>query len=116
MANAKQVAKEANANADVNAAVKALPALRTPMVKLPEEIRTTIAEYCRENETSFSRLTAQMWVDKLKAEKKIPADMVVDLTSKRGPGGGASKAQLEEAMAVIATLEQEIEALKKGKK
>jgi len=95
---------------------KPLPMLASPTVNLAMEMREAIAIRCRETGESFSLVTNKMWLDLLKKEKRVKADLAPDLTPKRGGGGGKMKAKLEEKDALIAELQKQLEVLKAGKR
>lgn len=82
MPNADELKKEADAAAAK--AAKPLPELRSPMTRLPEETRKVTAQWCRDNNTSFSLKTNELWIAFLKGLKLIAADLKIDLTAKRG--------------------------------
>lgn len=63
---------------------KPLPELRSPMTRLPEETRKTIAQWCKDNSTSFSLKTNELWITFLKGAKLIDANLKIDLSAKRG--------------------------------
>ena len=84
---------------------KPLPTLAAPTVSLPMEIRQTIALRQKELGESFSISTTKLWVELLKKEKRIAADLEIDLTPKRGGGFAVLKEAKE-------TLENEVARLK----
>lgn len=95
--------------------VKPLPALVSPTVNLAIEIRKAIAIRCRDTGDSFSLVSNRLWIDLLKKEGKIKADLNPDLSAKR-VGGAATKAKLAEKDETIATLQKELAALKASRK
>ena len=95
---------------------KPLPALASPTVNLPDEIRQAIAIRCRDTDKSFSIVTCEMWIDLLKKEKRVPAELTIDLTPKRVAPGARFKEKETEYQTAIATLKAEIEKLKAAKK
>ena len=95
---------------------KPLPAMVAPTVNLAVEMRQAIALRCRETKESFSVKTNKMWLDLLKAEKRCKADLSPDFSVKRGGGGAAQKAKLEEKDMLIAELRKKLEALKAATK
>ncbi len=108
MPDAAALAKEAE-EAALKAA-KPLPELRSPMTRLPEETRKVIAQWCRDNNQSFSLKTNELWIAFLKSSKLIAADLVIDLTSRRG---GASFREKEQGYQdEIAELRKLLEAAK----
>jgi len=60
-----------------------LRALRSPMVKLPDEIRMVISRWCRENDISFASKSRQLWLEFLKKEKLVPQDLELKVRSSR---------------------------------
>lgn len=82
MPDAETLKKDAEAAAAK--AAKPLPELRSPMTRLPEETRKIIAQWCRDNNVSFSLKTNELWIAFLKGLKLIAADLKIDLTAKRG--------------------------------
>lgn len=82
MVDANTLSKDAETAAAK--AAKPLPELRSPMTRLPEETRKIIAQWCRDNSMSFSLKTNELWIAFLKSAKLIPADLKIDLTTKRG--------------------------------
>lgn len=91
MPNAEELAKAAKAAEEK--ANKPLPELRSPMTRLPEETRKIIAQWCRDQNKSFSLKTNELWIAFLKGAKLIAADLVIDLTSQRGVGSFKEKEQ-----------------------
>lgn len=91
--------------------IKPLPELRSPMTRLPEEIRKVIAVLCRDTGESFSLKTVKMWIAKLKEMKLIPADMKIELAVKR-VGSGPLREKLTASEAKVAELEAELAKLK----
>ncbi len=91
MVDAAKLAKDAEKAAEK--AAKPLPELRSPMTRLPEETRKITAQWCRDNNVSFSLKTNELWIAFLRAEKLIPADLAIDLTSRRGVGSFREKEQ-----------------------
>lgn len=112
MVDANNLAKDAKAAADK--AAKPLPELRSPMTRLPEEIRKVVANWCRTANESFSRRTTLFWIDFLKAEKLIAADLKIDLETKRG--GYSFREKEEGYQSKIAELEKLLAAAKTAKK
>lgn len=94
--------------------VKPLPALVSPTVNLVIELRQAIAVRCRDTGESFSLVTNKMWLDLLKKEGKVKADLAPDFSAKRVSGGLALK--VKEKDETIAKLLAELEALKATKK
>ncbi len=94
---------------------KTLPVLAQPTVSLPVEIRQAIAIRCRDQKESFSIKSVRLWIDLLKSEKRIAADLKVDLSAKRG-GFAGMKEKIEEKDATISELKAQLAALqaKKG--
>ena len=108
MVDANTLSKEAAAAAaKVN---KPLPELRSPMTRLPEETRKTIAQWCRDNNTSFSLKTNELWIVYLKSQKLIDQDLKIDLTSRRG--GYSFKEKEQGYQDEIAELKKLLEAAK----
>jgi hypothetical protein len=91
---------------------KPLPALASPTVKVPDQLRETIAKRCAEIGESFSVATIKMWIDLLKKEKRIAPDMVIDLSAQRGMAQARTKEQLATYELEITTLRAELAALK----
>lgn len=112
MVDAAKLAAEAKVAEEK--AAKPLPELRSPMTRLPEETRKIIAQWCRDQNKSFSLKTNELWIAFLKSTKLIAADLVIDLTSQRGVGSFKEKetGYLEE----IAKLKVDLAAAKAGKK
>lgn len=97
-------------------AAKPLPAMASPTVNLALEIRKAVAIRCKDVGESFSHLCNVLVIALLKKEGRIATDLAVDLTPKKGGGGGALKAQLAEKDVVIGDLQKQIDALKAAKK
>jgi len=119
MPDANELAKDAAAAA--KKVEKALPELRSPMTRLPEEIRKIIAVFCRDSGVSFSPQTVLLWIDFLKLKGLIPADMVIDLSTKRGASSFREKevayqSKLDERDIKIRALEAALAAAKAAKK
>lgn len=112
MVDAAELAKDAK-TAEAKA-IKPLPELRSPMTRLPEEIRMVIAKWCRTKGVSFSCQTVLLWIPFLKAEKLIPADLKIDLEPKRG--GFSFREKETEYQDKIAELQKQLEAARAGKK
>jgi len=110
----KAVELEQNAEKTKEKKEKPLPALVSPTVNLVIELRQAIAIRCRDTGDSFSLVTNKMWLDLLKKEGKVKADLQPDFSAKRI--GGGMKVKLEEKDATIAKLMAELETLKAAKK
>lgn len=95
-------------------APKPLPALVSPTVNLVAELRQAIAIRCRDTGDSFSLVTNKMWLELLKKEGKVKADLEPDFSAKRVAGG--MKIKLDEANTKIDALLAELEVLKAAKK
>ncbi len=113
MPDANTLAK--NAEAAEAKAAKPLPELRSPMTRLPEETRKVIAQWCRDNNLSFSTKTNELWITFLKTAKLIPADLKIDLTS-RGGGAKAFKEKEQGYQDEIAKLKADLLAAKAARK
>ena len=111
MAEAEVVAAEAGKEVKE----KKIPELKSPAVRLPDEIRGVIATYCAESGMSFSVRSCHLWVDHLKQLGKIPADMEVDMTPSRGGGWTKIKEENDGLKDQIAKLEAQLQKLAKGK-
>ena len=110
--NAEDLAKDAEAAAAK--ADKPLPELRSPMTRLPEEIRKVVATWCKTANTSFSRKTVLFWITFLKAEKLVPADLAIDLTPQRG--GASFRAKEKDYQDEIEKLKADLVAARAAKK
>jgi hypothetical protein len=93
---------------------KPLPELRSPMTRLPDEIRVIIAKYCRDTGVSFSSHTVVLWIAELKKLKLIAQDLKIDLAPRRG-GGAAFKEKETAYVDEIAKLKQQLADAKAGK-
>lgn len=112
--NMEKQAQTAAAAATTPEVEKPLPAMASPTVNLPVELREAIALRCRDTGESFAVKTSKMWFELLKAEKRVDQKLEIDFSVKRG-GGGAGKAKEELAVALkqIADLQAKLaEALK----
>jgi len=112
MAKAEELKQ--NAEKTKEKKVKPLPALVSPTVNLVIELRQAIAIRCRDTGDSFSLVTNRMWLDLLKKEGKVKADLQPDFSAKRI--GGGLKLKVEERDATIEALQKELAALKATKK
>ncbi len=93
--------------------VKPLPMLVSPMTRLSQEIREKVAIFCKEKNASFSTLTNQMWIDRLKTLGKIAKDFVP--VPVRAAASGL-RVKLDASEAEIAELEKMLNDLKAAKK
>jgi len=112
MAKAEEL--EQNAEKTKEKKEKPLPALVSPTVNLVIELRQAIAIRCRDTGDSFSLVTNKMWLDLLKKEGKVKADLKPDFSAKRV--GGGLKLKVEERDKTIEALRAELAALKATKK
>ena len=117
MADAEKL--EADAKKAEDKVAKPLPALVSPMTRLSPEIRQEVAKFCREQNASFSPLTNQMWIDKLKSLGKIAKDFVPAPTRLASEGLRAKVSAAEkkagEDASRITELEAQLAALKTKK-
>ncbi len=90
---------------------KPLPEMVSPMVRLDLSLRKHVAMYCREAGQSFSILTEQMWVDKLKKEGCLRETFELPAKMSYGRGGKTVAAYKEE----IANLKARIAGVREGK-
>lgn len=111
---AKETAEKLRDEAEKAAekAKKPLPTLAQPTVTLPVEIRQAVALRCRETGESFSQKSTRMWIDLLKAEKRVATNLEIDLSVARG--GGLRK-KLEEKEGEIEELRRQLGELKAKK-